>query len=387
MDYYVALPGGIPAGVTIPISGSVSILNFPASQAVTGTFWQAVQPVSGPLTNAELRASPVPVSGLLTDVQLRASAVPVSGVFFQAVQPVSGTFFQTTQPVSGTITANIGTSGSLLTDTQLRATPVPVSATQSGTWTVQPGNTANTTAWKVDGSAVTQPVSGAFFQAVQPVSGAFFQATQPISAVNLDVALSTRLKPADTLAGITTVGSITNPVAVTQSGVWTVQPGNTANTTAWKVDGSAVTQPISAVALPLPTGAATAAKQPALGTAGVASANVITVQGIASMTPLKVDGSGVTQPVSDVMNGTALQADLTITTIAVPLRVGAANQVGRRVIFILANAAGYTFGFSAGSQPFALTNGSLLMLFVGENITVWAKKSSGTNTVTVAEIS
>jgi hypothetical protein len=34
-----------------------------------------------------------------------------------------------------------------------------VSATQSGTWTVQPGNTANTTAWKVDGSAVTQPTS------------------------------------------------------------------------------------------------------------------------------------------------------------------------------------------------------------------------------------
>lgn len=54
-----------------------------------------------------------------------------------------------------------------------------VAATQSGTWTVQPGNTANTTPWlftinqggnsatvtganalKVDGSAVTQPVSG-----------------------------------------------------------------------------------------------------------------------------------------------------------------------------------------------------------------------------------
>lgn len=37
---------------------------------------------------------------------------------------------------------------------------VPIGAvSQSGTWTVQPGNTANTTAWKVDGSAVTQPVS------------------------------------------------------------------------------------------------------------------------------------------------------------------------------------------------------------------------------------
>jgi hypothetical protein len=48
----------------------------------------------------------------------------------------------------------------------------------------------------------------------------------------------------------------------------------------------------------LPTGAATAAKQPALGTAGTASADVITVQGIASMTALKVDGSAVVQPSS-----------------------------------------------------------------------------------------
>ena len=39
------------------------------------------------------------------------------------------------------------------------------------------------------------------------------------------------------------------------------------------------------------TGVATEAKQPALGTAGTASADVITVQGIASMTALKVDGS------------------------------------------------------------------------------------------------
>lgn len=39
-------------------------------------------------------------------------------------------------------------------------------AAQSGTWTVQPGNTANTTAWKVDGSAVTQPVSISGNQAV-----------------------------------------------------------------------------------------------------------------------------------------------------------------------------------------------------------------------------
>lgn len=56
--------------------------------------------------------------------------------------------------------------------------------------------------------------------------------------------------------------------------------------------------PISAAALPLPAGASTAAKQPALGTAGAASADVLSVQGVAGMTALKVDGSAVTQPVS-----------------------------------------------------------------------------------------
>lgn len=37
--------------------------------------------------------------------------------------------------------------------------------------------------------------------------------TQPVSATNLDVALSTRLKPADTLAKVSVVDTITNPVS------------------------------------------------------------------------------------------------------------------------------------------------------------------------------
>lgn len=51
------------------------------------------------------------------------------------------------------------------------------------------------------------------------------------------------------------------------------------------------TQPVSAATLPLPTGASTAAKQPALGTAGSASTDVITVQGIASGTPAPISGT------------------------------------------------------------------------------------------------
>ena len=61
----------------------------------------------------------------------------------------------------------------------------------------QGGNTATVSAGgalKVDGSAATQPVSGTFWQATQPISG-----------------------------------------AVSQSGTWTVQPGNTPNTSAWLI--------------------------------------------------------------------------------------------------------------------------------------------------------
>jgi hypothetical protein len=82
------------------VSGRVPVDGSGVIQPVSGTFWQATQPVSGPLTDTQLRASAVPVSGTfyqatqpvsgpLTDTQLRASAVPVSGAFFQATQPVS----------------------------------------------------------------------------------------------------------------------------------------------------------------------------------------------------------------------------------------------------------------------------------------------------------
>jgi hypothetical protein len=92
---------------TQPISGSVSVSNFPATQPVSGTFWQATQPVSGsvsvsnfPATQAvSLATAPTtPVTGTFWQ-----ATQPVSGTFWQATQPVSGTFWQATQPVSGTV--------------------------------------------------------------------------------------------------------------------------------------------------------------------------------------------------------------------------------------------------------------------------------------------
>lgn len=62
---------------------------------------------------------------------------------------------------AGTVVLGAGTAiiGKVGIDQTTPGTTNLVAAGQNGTWTVQPGNTANTTAWKVDGSAVTQPVS------------------------------------------------------------------------------------------------------------------------------------------------------------------------------------------------------------------------------------
>lgn len=71
-----------------PTLGQMAVSNFPA-----------LQPVSGPLTDAQLRTAPVPVSGTFYP-----ATQPVSGTVnisnFPASQPVTGAFFQALQPVS-----------------------------------------------------------------------------------------------------------------------------------------------------------------------------------------------------------------------------------------------------------------------------------------------
>jgi hypothetical protein len=77
------------------------------------------------------------------------------------------------------------------------------------------------------------------------------------------------------LVGAGTAGTATGGV-VTVQGVASMTPVLTTLSGTNSITGT----------ISLPTGASTSAKQPALGTAGTASADVISVQGIASMTPL-----------------------------------------------------------------------------------------------------
>jgi hypothetical protein len=127
---------------------------------------------------------------------------------------------------------------------------------------------------------------------------------------------------------------------------------------------------ISASALPLPTGASTAAKQPALGTAGTASTDVITVQGIASMTSLKVDGSGVTQPVSGTVTAAqATAASLNATVVGTGTFAVQAAQSGSWTV--TANA-----GTNLNTSALALETGGNLATVAGA-IVAQASTTSG----------
>jgi len=102
--------------------------------------------------------------------------------------PVTGTFWQATQPVSGTVACNAGTNlntSSLALDASVTAMsgklPASLGAkTGAASLSVVP---STDTSFAVTGTfwQGIQPVSGTFWQATQPVSGTFWQATQPVS--------------------------------------------------------------------------------------------------------------------------------------------------------------------------------------------------------------
>lgn len=107
---------------------------------------------------------------------------------------------------------------------------------------------------KVDGSAVTQPVSGTVTanagtnlntSALALESGGNLAAVHT-NTNNLDVALSTRLKPADTLTAVTTLGSITNALPTGSNTLGSISLGNTAGKANVLKTGSLVTTAVTA---------------------------------------------------------------------------------------------------------------------------------------------
>lgn len=115
----------------------------------------ATRPVTGPLTNAELRATAVPVSGPLTDAQLRATPVPVSmaGGGAGLSGPTSSYRLTTAASTNSIVVKNAAgaihkltfqnTSTSLvyLKLYNLANAPAPASNTPTGVWAVYPAQT------------------------------------------------------------------------------------------------------------------------------------------------------------------------------------------------------------------------------------------------------
>jgi hypothetical protein len=276
--------GKIPSNLTVT-STRLLVDGSGVTQPVSGTFWQATQPVSlasvpsHAVTNAGTFAVQVDSSTQRNTVKV-LNTVPVSGTFWQATQPVSlasvpshavtnaGTFavqvdsstqrstikissmpsvtvdsatasrttvkIITNVPIDSTTTRNtvkvlntVPVSGTFYQATQpVSLASVPSHAvTNAGTFAVQVDSSTQRNTVKV---LNTVPVSGTFYQATQPVS----LASVPSHAVTLDSSTQRNtVKVLNTVPVSGTFWQATQPVslasvpshAVTNAGTFAVQ--------------------------------------------------------------------------------------------------------------------------------------------------------------------
>lgn len=100
-----------------------------------------------------------------------------------------------------------------------------IPASQSGAWVVQPGNTPNTVAWKVDGSAVTQPVSGTV--TAHAGNNASTAALGPATATDAGDESATDEAIAGANANLRLVGFSARETAGSASAVFNIRNGTT----------------------------------------------------------------------------------------------------------------------------------------------------------------
>lgn len=130
-------------------------------------------------------------------------------------------------------------------------------------------------------TCATDDCAGVQYQVIKLADGTADSTTRVAAGGGVE-ANALRVTLASDSTGVVSVDDNGASLTVDNGGTFAVQA---AQSGAWNVTNVSGT-------VSLPTGAATAAKQPALGTAGTASADVISVQGIASMTPIQVADNG-----------------------------------------------------------------------------------------------
>jgi hypothetical protein len=143
------------------------------------------------------------------------------------------------------------------------------------------------------------------------------------------------------LTGADTGGTETNYVDATVNGL--------------KVDGSAVTQPVSAASLPLPTGAAT-------------ETTLSTLNG-------KVNNLGSAINTADIINVSGTQGTFSVTTTASPIRVGGSNLANRKLVTFYHDTSntvywGYTSGVTTSTGT-PLNRGQMTQWPVGPSVDIY----------------
>lgn len=186
--------------------------------------------------------------------------------------------------------------------------------------------TPQTIATTVQGNAsgVPVPVSGTV-TATNPSVGS--TAATPPSSATLSGGVATTAAPTYTTGQM-------DPLSLTLGGLL-------------RVDGSGVTQPISGSltnisgTISLPTGAATAAKQPALGTAGTPSSDVISVQGVSGGTALPISAAALPLPSGASTSALQTTGNTALTTINTTLGTPM-QQTGGSVTALVPTASSAT---------------------------------------------
>lgn len=349
---------------TMANSSPVVLASNQSAVPVSGTFWQATQPVSGN----------VGVTG----------SVAVTGTFWQATQPVSGTvtvgnaslavtgtFWQATQPISGTVTANAGTGTMAVSIASLPALATGANVigavTQSGTWNV---GSITTLPALVAGSAVVGKV-GIDQTTPGTTNLVALAANQSVNQTQVNgVAMLTG-------NGITGTGSMRVTIAsdntafsvnAVQSGAWSLtanqsvnmnQLGGTAVATNSGVVGGGVQRVVLATDVALPAGANTLGTTtgPTL-TKGTQGASGYSVQdlkdGGRAIVNVATAIAGVTAVTTEALLALSVSRDgaATSSISTIPVTSGKRYRVTQLVVGMISTAAAVLSGrFSLRMNP------------------------------------
>ncbi len=100
----------------------------------------------------------------------------------------------------------------------------------------------------------------------------------------------------------------------------------------------------------------------------------------ADVTPLKEVKT------SDVLDNGGLDAELTVGTTPVELKVGASVKANRKYVVIMPLDKNFKFGFSATTQNIPVFKSQLLLMPVGENTQIWFVNTDAGKKIAIGEL-